>query len=79
MRHLGSERGWSASGYFRGENICSFSIMFFFFFLQMDSLYSLVVWHATFLKTDHCALFVLRLSICAFVFEERLYTEPGFA
>lgn len=70
MRHLGSERGWSASGYFRGENICSFSIMFsfFFFFLQMDSLYSLVVWHATLLKTDHCALFVLRLCIFAFVF-----------
>lgn len=33
----------------------------------MDSLYSLVVWHATLLKTDHCALFVLRFSICAFV------------
>lgn len=32
MRHLGSGRGWSASGYFRGENICSFSIMFSFFF-----------------------------------------------
>ena len=74
MRHLGSGRGCRASGYFRAENICSFSIMFFFSFLlffffclQMDSLYSLVVWHATLLKTDHCALFVLRFSTCAFV------------
>lgn len=41
--------------------------LFFFFCLQMDSLYSLVGWHATLLKTDHCALFVLRFSICAFV------------
>lgn len=36
---------------------------FFFSFLQMDSLYSLVVWHATLLKTDHCAL----CSVSAFV------------
>lgn len=33
----------------------------------MDSLYSPLAWHAPLLKTDHCALFGLRFSICAFV------------
>lgn len=50
--HLGSGRACSTLGYFRGG--CNFfSIMVF---LQMDSVYSLVVWHATSLKNDHCAL-----------------------
>lgn len=58
-RHLDSERGCSALGYFRGEKCCSFSIMVF---LQMGSLNSLVVWHATSLKTDRYAFLCILVA-----------------
>lgn len=66
VKHLGPESAPSAVGYFRGrKKISSFSIMVF---LQMDSLYPLVVWHATSLKNDHWA-FVHYCCIYVIIFK----------
>lgn len=47
-------------------------------FLQMDSLYSLVVWHATSLKNDHWAFFCALLLILFLHIQGALHMKPRF-